>query len=398
MKTFILIISIGTIVLAWFFLDFQLGKRQFKKQHRPRFYPYREGHYQWISSGPALFEQLFNELSQAKNSIYLLFYIVKEDNLGIHFFNILEEKAREGLDVRLLLDRIGSRSLSSQRITQLKSAGVHVHFCHLIKGPFYFYTLQQRNHRKTCVIDHQIGYLGGYNVGNEYIDLAPPLSPWRDYHLKMEGPIVHDLEQEFLIDWARATSSALLLDMNQEDRKNSPGVRLLPSEGLYMETYLILLIERAQRSIIIGTPYFIPTLKLQKTFLKILAQGIHVKIILPEKKDHAIVKEASYRYIRELIENGAEVYHYLNGFYHAKIVAIDEAIVDFGTANFDRRSILLNFEMNVLIEEDALVKKIVHSLEQDMKESRLVLLEELKNVNMKSRLKEWIGRIMANFL
>ncbi len=398
MKLFFLVILIGAVVLAWFFLDFQLGKRHFKKHHCQRFYPYREGHYHWISSGPDLFEQLFIEFSRAKKNLYLLFFIVKEDDLGIRFFHILEEKAREGLDVRLLIDRIGSRSLPKQRISKLRSAGVHVHFCHPIKGPFYFYSLQQRNHRKICVIDHQIGYLGGYNVGNEYVDLEPPLSPWRDYHLKMEGPIVSDLEQEFLIDWSKATSSPIHFHPNNKETTNSTGVRLLPSEGLYMEDYLISLLEKAQRSIIVGTPYFIPTQKLQNTFLKVMARGIHVKIILPERKDHAIVKEASYRYIRELIANGAEVYHYLNGFYHAKIVAIDETTIDFGTANFDRRSILLNFEMNVLIEQDALVKKIVQSLHQDIIESRLVQLEELKNVGMKARLKEWIGRIAANFL
>ncbi len=386
-------------IVIWAYIDFTLGSYIHKKQWTRRSYPLRKGQLQLITNGADLYRCYFNDLREAKKNIHILFYIVKNDRFSHAFFEALKEQALKGVKVRLLLDWFGSRSVPKNWIAEAKEIGIDIVFCHRPYFPFYFFTLQKRNHRKITIIDGRIGFLGGYNIGKEYIDLDPELSPWRDYHIRMEGKSVADLQQEFLLDWKRATNQEIRIDsMSFSDQAMTMEHYLYPSEGIEAEAKLIQLIEKAQEKIIIGTPYFIPPAKLFSAIEIAQARGISVSILVPEKSDHPIVKEASFRYLRKVLAGGGNVYQFQKGFFHAKVIVIDGNICDIGTANFDRRSILLNHEINCFIYDKVFISDVENALAEDIEHSTVLTLEELQKVRVFVRIKEWIGILFQGLL
>ncbi len=257
--------------------------------------------------------------------------------------------------------------------------------------------MQQRNHRKCAIIDGEIGYLGGYNVGKEYIDNDPVLSPWRDYHLRIKGESLQDLHEEFFVNWYRATGES----SEKLPPKNTNGTMkhcLFPTEGIRLEEQVCKLIDSAQDIIYIGTPYFIPSAKVMKRLIAALNRGITIKIIVPKKSDHLLVKEASFRYFRTLLAQGAHVYQYLNGFYHAKVIIIDTTVCQIGTANFDRRSLFLNHELNCYIYDQDFIERMIKVVEKDILDSHKLYKEELARTSLLTKAKEVGARIIADIL
>lgn len=386
-------------IVIWAYIDFTLGSYIHKKQWKKRSYPLRKGQLRLITNGADLYTSYFNDLREAQTTIHILFYIVKNDRFSHAFFEALKEQSLKGVKVRLLLDWFGSRSVPKSWIKEAKESGIDIVFCHRPHFPFYFYTLQKRNHRKITIIDGKIGFLGGYNIGKEYIDLDPELSPWRDYHIRMEGESVIDLQQEFISDWKRACDEEIKLDeVSFSHQLGTMKHCLFPSEGVEAESKLIQLIEKAQEKIIIGTPYFIPPKKLFSAMEKAQARGISITILVPEKSDHPIVKEASFPYLRKVLACGGTVYQFQNGFFHAKVIVIDENICDIGTANFDRRSILLNHEINLFIYDQAFIAEVENALAEDIQHSTTLTLEGLQKVSFFVRIKEWIGQVIRGLL
>lgn len=394
------IIFLFVVLVIWCFVDFQLGQYLHSKHWKKRLYPIRKGKLTLITYGPILFQQYFKDLYSAQSNIHVLFYIVKGDQFSSLFFNILMEKAQNGVEVRLLLDRFGSRKVPKELISEARAKGIEVIFSHRIRFPFLFHSLQKRNHRKITIIDGKVGYVGGYNVGKEYIDLDPVLSPWRDYHLRMEGEGVADLQSEFIVDWERATNQLLVKDSSLfPPLKQGPMLhRLLPSEGVGVEEELVHLFAQAKEEITIGTPYFIPTKKLMETLENALQRGVKVTILVPEKSDHPIVKEASLSYLRRIMMNGGTVYEYESGFFHAKVFLVDDTICDIGTANFDYRSILLNHEINCFIYDQTFISQVKTALAEDFRQSNQLTYADLKNVRLTTRIKEWIGKVIERLL
>ena len=238
-------------------------------------YPIRESSIQLFSSGPELFSDLFTELKKAKAHIHIQFFIVKDDEFSLEFLTLLKEKAGEGVEVCLLLDWMGSFKGKKVIIRQLENTGVDYAFCHVPKPPFPFYTLQVRNHRKITVIDGKIGYVGGFNIGKEYINLDPILNPWRDYHLKILGEGVQDLQQIFLTDWGKSINVPLQKKgiYFPPLEKGTYRHQYFASEGFHLEDTFSNLIRNADHSIIIGTPYFIPGKKVFPDFLQLCSEG-----------------------------------------------------------------------------------------------------------------------------
>ncbi len=191
------------IILLW--IDYKWGQARNKQKAKQIIFPRRRSDVSVFTSGTELFQDFFAEIEQAKGHIHILFYIIKNDSFSQQFLKLLAQKAKNGIEVRLLVDRLGSYKLSKQAIAGLKQSGVHFSYCFTPRFPFFFYHLQKRNHRKIAVIDGKIGYWGGLNIGKEYINEDPKLSPWRDYHLKMTGEGVQDLQTAFLTDWLSAT-------------------------------------------------------------------------------------------------------------------------------------------------------------------------------------------------
>lgn len=389
--------TIVILLLAWSYLDFHIGRRFYRHKRKKRTYPIREGNLELITSGTHLYSRYFEDLKKAQASIHILFYIVKNDRFSQLFLDVLKEQAKKGIEVRLLLDWVGSRTVSKYWIREAKKCGVQIVFCHKPRFPFLMFSLQQRNHRKITIIDNKIGYLGGYNVGKEYIDLDPELSPWRDYHVRLQGEGAYDLQQEFIFDWKQATGNNIergpIFTSNVKMAH-----QLFPSDGFGLEEKLIQTCQQAKKSIIIGTPYFIPPKRLFQTILTAIKNGISVTILVPDKADHPIVKEASFRYLRKILASGGSVYQFENGFFHAKVVLIDDTICDIGTANLDYRSFHLNHEINCFIYDPIFISKVQTALEEDLTHSSKLSLQGLNRVPLSVRVKEWIGMVVEGLL
>jgi cardiolipin synthase A/B len=389
------------LIIIWLVLDFKLGRKKHLSIVSRRETAIIHGDFDIFTHGKKLFADYFHELRNAKKHIHVLFYIIKDDAISEEFFTIIKERARAGVEVRLLLDRLGSWKIKKSKVKELREEGIHFAFSNNIRLPFLFYSSQVRNHRKITIIDGEIGYLGGFNIGKEYIDLDPKLGIWRDYHLKITGMSINFLQSEFLIDWHENVGENLLRNRAYFPVLADSGAirhQYMPTEAKHLEENFIRLIKQADESITIGTPYFIPSNKLFAELLAALKRGIHLSIIVPYTADHILVQEASFRYLRKLIKEGAKVYQYKKGFYHAKTLLIDDKICDIGTANFDKRSMFLNKEINCFIYDPAFIKRLMRILKQDFDDSEALTLDVLNKPNPFRSLKEGIAAVLSYFL
>ncbi|OZM56812.1 cardiolipin synthase [Lottiidibacillus patelloidae] len=385
------------IFLIW--LDFALGKRTHQRTTIKKSFPQRQSDCELFNTGERLFSALFNDIKEASHHIHILFYIVREDDISKRLFHLLKEKANQGVTVRLLVDRIGSMNISKATRKDLKDHGIHFSFAKTPTFPYFLYKLNRRNHRKICVIDGKIGFLGGFNVGNEYLGLDPKLGHWRDFHLKITGEGVCDLQQQFLEDWHDATK--VKVNAPSYYPKLVSGkipIKLQPTDGAHVEEIFLELFDKAKYSITIGTPYFIPGKRVQQALISKAKEGVKVTLLLPQKSDHLFVKQAAMPYIKGLLHAGCSIYQFTEGFYHAKVVIIDDELCDIGTANFDRRSFYLNQEMNCFIYDKVFVGKVQQAFSNDIQLSAKVTMETVNNRSLKERIEEKFGTLFARFL
>ncbi|MDF9758753.1 cardiolipin synthase [Peribacillus simplex] len=400
MKIITTIASIFLLIFTWCWVDLKLGHKRYMKQATNIKYPPRNSDMTIFTSGKILFDDFMKEVKRAQHSIHILFYIVKNDKFSKDFLKLLQSKAEEGVEVRLLVDWVGSKKISRKTIQELTKSGVHFSFSFKPKLPFLFYTIQKRNHRKITVIDGKIGYLGGFNIGKEYINQGEKLNPWRDYHLKMTGEGVRDLQEVFLSDWFYDTN---------EDHRGTPAYfptltpgsqvhQVFVTNGSDLEQSLARMIQQANNKIIIGTPYFIPSETLFQELREALARNVSVTVIVPEKSDHALVKEASFPYFRVLLKDGAEIMQFQRGFYHSKVILIDDTICDIGTANFDKRSLFLNSEINCLVFDRAFIADAEKELAVDLAESKPLSSDALSSMNVVRSAKESLASVLSPFL
>lgn len=396
----ILLIAIVFIFLLW--VDYALGRKKHLKtvsrmNPSPAF-----ANFVLFADGPSLFDDYFTELKKAKHHIHILFYIVKDEGIGQEFLTILKQKANEGVEVRLLLDWAGSLPiiLNFKLKKELRSHGIQLAFAHTPTFPFLFYNVQARNHRKISVIDGKVGYLGGFNVGPEYINLDRKLTPWRDYHLKVNGEGAHTLQSVFLQDWADASNQLISKTEKyfpKDITKGSVEHQFKVNDGAFLKEEYIALIENAEQFIEIGTPYFIPDVEVMQHLLSALTRGVKVTIMIPYTSDHFLVKEASHRYLRPLLKAGAEVYEYKKGFYHAKAMIVDEVAV-VGTANFDKRSFFLNDEINCYSEDLHFHKELSEVFHKDLANAEKLQYQDISGFNLKRQGKELLARCVDLFL
>jgi cardiolipin synthase A/B len=395
-----IVIALILLIIVWFYLDFILGRIKHRTSFSKRETPILHGNFDIFPHGKELFADYFNELKNARSHIHILFYIVRDDEFSQQFFDILKAKAREGVEVRLLVDRIGSYRVKKPAIKELRNAGVQFAFSNRIRLPFLFYSSQVRNHRKISIIDGKIGYLGGFNIGKEYIGKDPKLSPWRDYHLKIRGESVPYLQREFFIDWNEYASDHVIVNSRYapEQPKGTVPHQFVPTEAGFLEEKYFNLIQNAKKSITIGTPYFIPSKKLIHELIRAAKLGIKITIVVPYITDHMLVQEASYRYLRLMLKAGAQVFQYKNGFYHAKSIIIDDDLCDIGSANFDKRSLFLNKEINCYFYDPAFVNRFMDIIHKDILDSKPLKLGDLNKPNLLKSIKEGIAGAISFFL
>ncbi|EYE88512.1 cardiolipin synthase [Fervidicella metallireducens AeB] len=367
-----------------------------------------------FSDGEEKFKYLLDEMAKAKHHIHLEYYIVKDDKIGNKVKEMLIKKAKEGVRVRFLMDRVGSIKVGRRYIKELKEAGVDVIQYSYFLAPLLRHINTQinyRNHRKIAIIDGRVGFIGGMNIGDEYLGKGK-LGYWRDMHIMIKGDGVLGLQAVFLDDfWAikRIDDSSFFYD--EEFEKYFPAVgnprkkvmQIIKSgpDSEYpsiMQT-MIKMITMAKKNIYITTPYFVPTESIMET-LKIAAlSGVKVKILFPGRYDHIMVYYASRTYLAELMKCGAEVYFYKDdAFVHSKHITIDGKIATIGTANMDIRSYELNYEVNAVIYDEDFTQRLDEIFINDLKESRKYSVEDYERTPKITRFMEAAARVFSSLL
>lgn len=367
-----------------------------------------------FKDGTEKYKYLVEELNKAKHHIHMEYYIVKNDTIGNEIKNILIKKAKEGVKVRFIMDRVGCIKIGKRYIKDLRDAGVDVAVYSYILAPLLRNINTQinyRNHRKIVVIDGNVGFLGGINIGDEYMGKGR-LGYWRDTHLMVKGDFIIGLQAVFLDDfWAikNANEGNFTYDEDfkyyfPESKKSSGKIMQLVTSGPDSDMPSIMqgtlkLISMAKSHIYITTPYFVPTEGIMDA-LKIAALGgIDVRILFPGKFDHLWVYYASRTYLEELIRCGVKVYFYRkDGFVHAKSITVDGKISMVGTANMDIRSYVLNYEINAVIYDDETTKRLEELFIDDLKVSKIITEEDCNKYPKYIRAFEAVARIFSTLL
>jgi cardiolipin synthase len=357
------------------------------------------------TDGERKFQELFNSIENAKDHIHMEYYIIRNDDLGNKLLNILSKKAKEGVEVRLLYDSVGGRQISKDKIEKLKSSGVKVAVFFASTIPFVNFKINYRNHRKIVVIDGTVGFVGGFNVGNEYMGLNNKIGYWRDTHLKISGDAVIDLQTRFSLDWSHASKQELMfLPKYFPDNRmqGKVGIQIISSgpdkSDEVIKSNYVKMINSAKKSILIQTPYFVPDASVFEAIKIAAASGVDVRIMIPCKPDHPFVYWATYWYCGGLLKYGVKVYIYEYGFLHAKTLVIDGTVASVGTANFDVRSFKLNFECNAIIYDTKTSKMLYDIFMEDLNYSMELTRELYLERGILIRFKESVCRLLAPLL
>ncbi|WP_284140193.1 MULTISPECIES: cardiolipin synthase [unclassified Virgibacillus] len=357
-----------------------------------------------FTDGKEKFESLLQDLQKAKDHIHLLYYIIRHDQLGQRIAEVLIKKANEGVEVRVLYDDMGSRMLRPKYIRRLRKAGILVEAFFPPKIPKINFKINYRNHRKLAIIDGKIGYIGGFNIGDEYLGKNKKFGYWRDTHLRIRGDAVHNMQTRFILDWNQASRNDILY----EDRyyaaepRGDVGIQIVSSgpdsDWEQIKNGYIKMILSAKEYVYIQTPYFIPDESLRDALRIAALSGVDVKIMIPNKPDHPFVYWATLSYIGDLLSAGADVYVYQKGFLHAKTIVVDGKIASVGTANIDVRSFRLNFEVNAFLYDVGLAQRLVAAFEADIEDSTQMTKKLYDKRSLGIRLKESISRLLSPVL
>ncbi|BBE09204.1 cardiolipin synthetase [Mycoavidus cysteinexigens] len=334
-----------------------------------------------LINGAATFAAIFAALERATQYVMVQFFIVRDDRLGRQLKDILLDKAAAGVRVYFLYDGIGSHELPRHYTESLRAGGVEV-YRFAARRFVNRFQLNFRNHRKLVVVDGERAFVGGHNVGIEYLGEEPPLAPWRDTHIEVLGPAVHDLQAVFIEDWYWATQRVPVLEPSRPcaPLKAEMHCLVIPSGPADpYETCLLFFIElinAARQRVWISTPYFVPDEALFVALRLAVMRGLDVRILLPARSDHTVVFEASTLYAYDAVRAGVKLLRYRPGFLHQKVVLIDEAAAAIGSANLDNRSFRLNFELMVLTLDATFAAEVSKMLEADFALADAVALAE----------------------
>jgi cardiolipin synthase A/B len=359
-----------------------------------------------LSNGQETFGEILRWLKTAKHHIHMEYYIVRHDDIGNQIKDVLIERAQDGVKVRFLYDAVGAWQLSNEYIRDLKRAGIEVVPFGPVKIPFLNNKFNFRNHRKIIVIDGSIGFVGGLNIGDEYLGKNPSFGFWRDTHLFVRGEAVRTLQLIFLQDWYYMTNDDFLtpgyLSPDPVNEIHDGGVQMIAggpdNELSVLKNIFFSMITSAQESVWVASPYFIPDEDIFSA-LKIAAlSGIDVRLLVPHKPDKRIVFHASRSYFPELLEAGVRIYEYQKGFMHSKIVIVDKELASIGTSNMDMRSFHLNFEVNAFLYKTTSTQSLVDEYLNDLEESFELSHAEFRKRHMGYRILESTSRLMSPLL
>lgn len=358
------------------------------------------------ADGNSKFDALIEDIKHAERYIYLQYYIIKKDILFERIVKELIKKVEEGVEVRILYDAMGCRTVRKSYWKSLRKQGIQI--LEFFPAPLrrLHVRVNYRNHRKIAVIDGKVGYVGGYNIGKEYIDLNKRFGHWRDTHLRIDGSAVCEMELRFLLDWNFSSDEETFEKACYFSQKyRGPGascVQIVTSgpdeETQNIRDNYLRLIEKAKKSIYIQTPYFIPDESILNALIIAAKSGVEVNVMIPCMPDHIFVYWATYSYIGQLVVEGANCYIYEGGFLHAKGLIVDERCYCYGTANFDIRSFCLDFEINAMVFDKKEAKKMVRIFQDDLIHCKKLTEKEYENRGLWIRFKEQISRLLSPLL
>ena len=358
------------------------------------------------TDGHEKFDTLIQEMERAQKYIHMQYYIIRDDELFERIKEVLIRKAAQGVEVRILYDGMGCLEIRKKQWKMLRSKGIET-------AEFFPATLKKahlrinyRNHRKIVVIDGEVGFVGGFNVGREYLGLAKKFGYWRDTHMKITGSAVMGLQIRFLLDWNYASGKNLFLEdkyfTQQNEKTGDTGIQIISSgpdsKWESIRDNYVYLISHATDHIYIQTPYFIPDETMLATLKMAAASGVDVRIMIPCKPDHPFVYWATYSYMGDMLRAGATCYTYDNGFLHTKGMCVDGKVCSYGTANFDIRSFKLNFEVNAVVYDEKVTKQFEEIFLKDIKKCTKITPHKYANRSLVIRVKEQFSRLLSPIL
>ena len=358
-----------------------------------------------FTTGKDKLDSLMRDIEAATDYIHVQYFIIENDETGGPLLELLMRKAREGVQVRVLYDYVGSFYFKPKLLRQMRAAGIEVHpFLELTLMQFAF-RLNWRNHRKIVVIDGKVGYVGGMNIANRYVVGDKKWSAWRDTHLRISGEAVAALQYSFAIDWNFTTRKLLTnptMHYDTPPASNEYRIQMMssgPTDRWKNISFVFFkAITLAKRQVYIQTPYFLPSESLLKALQSAALSGVDVRLMIPDRPDSLMLRLATGSYIKECLLSGIKIYLYEPTVMHAKVVIIDDDFVTTGSTNFDFRSFEHNFEFNALIYSKELNRKMKEIFDADLQQCTRVSMGKWKQRPLMQKALESIVRLISPIL
>ena len=358
-----------------------------------------------LNNGEETFRAIFKSIEIAKKYIHVEYYIIEKGELANRLKNLLIAKAKEGVEVRVIYDDVGSWSLPKSYIREMCAAGIQIYPFLPVRFPLLTNKVNYRNHRKIVVVDGEIGFIGGLNFADRYIKGLPGIGIWRDTHLKVKGEVVTSLQTVFLFDWYFVRQEVLLdkaeylpdykVDSNVVIQTVASGP---DSDWTTIQQAYFTLINLSRKYVYISTPYFMPGETTINSLKTAAMSGVDVRIMIPHKSDSPLTSWCTRSYIEELLTAGVRVFQYQAGFNHSKIIIVDGLVSTVGTANMDMRSFEQNFEINLILYDRNESRKLSEFFLEDLKQSKEIHLNEWKFRPQRDRVRESLARLFAPLL
>ena len=357
-----------------------------------------------LRNGEETFPEIFRTIELAKHHIHLEYYIIEDDRIGNYLRELLIRKAREGVEVRLIYDDVGSWELKRKFIRSMSDAGIKVDCFMRVRFPMLTSKVNYRNHRKILVIDGETAFVGGLNFADRYQDGIPGIGPWRDTHLKVVGGGATALHIIFMADWYFVSKEILKGEKYFRPFESGNGKLIQmtasgpDSDWESIGQAYFAAISSATDYVFISTPYLMPTADIVTALKTSALGGIDVRIIVPGLSDAITPKWGTNSYVQELLEAGIKVYFYRAGFIHSKVIVVDGIFSSVGTANLDFRSLETNFEVNAMIYDEEIAGILASQFLEDQDKSELIILEEWIKRPRINKIKESFSRLISPML
>lgn len=356
-----------------------------------------------FTDGPTLYESVFADIEAAQDTILAEYYIIEDDKLGRRFMDALIKKVKEGVKVKVVVDYVGSWKLTRKAKKKMRDAGIECHEFLPVSLPFFGKKINYRNHRKILLIDNKIGYIGGMNVADRYMEGRPSsYGKWRDTHIRAVGDGLQGLAKVFRTDYHFVSRqlSSISITKTESPEDHTPCKMQTVYSGPDMEYRAIMqsylrIIMQSKRYVYIETPYLMPTEAIRAALVSAAQSGVDVKIIIPLKTDERIFLMSTYSYVKGLAEAGVQFYFYKDGFLHSKLMVSDDQVVSIGSSNLDFRSLEHNFEANAILYGNECASLFRHIVEKDMADSESFDMERWESRPSSMRIKESIARLFS---